>query len=409
MSSEEPALSRKKGAEAAEALLKRLGKGAGLSCLMRQVGFSEGDDHDWRQVVGRVNAVDRSGVWLIFAGEEDVQTLWPAEHYEYDEIDVSPPPPKSKPITQQDLEEEEPSPRKRNRKKPLTAQDAPASDSGNESADGQHPQPKRKARREPQQPITQADQLTSAITTAVSSAVQAALASISTLPRQNTRLADAIVDGDIRDIASGDAGVWTQLVPGLKIPIHTQEETQWAYLDAPLCTIHAQKCAVQPTFTSPQDWAVQATTFRLRKGVTFRTLSPSNEAEYLVQIISELLSNHPRPSRTLKSQWLAPFYLVSRLLHLFILGSSLGGAAAAARFTMEFEKCIHSSDSKLDFGALIAAALAAPATTASAGTAPATPQAQDTVSLQDVYKKIDPSVAQILDANGYKTKAAPRK
>lgn len=365
---------------AAARLAKRLGRNAIVSFLARP----RHEDVDapfapaFQTFRGRVETADRSGLWLEFDSAPGLQQLWPDDRWEYTEITIIPPN-KTRPIAEED-------PTRNRRPRPVAPEDD---------------EPPRRARRQeaPDDQERNPGAIASAIALAVKTAMQemAAERGPAVIQRPGAHTTDA---DDIRDIALGEAGLWTVLVPGLKIPTTLPDDICWAYLDAPAFAAKA----VALGFRGGQEWAERALTFRVSKSVAFRTLALANEADYAVQNLAELVCGGAR--RTTKTHWLAVFSVVARLLQLWIMGSSLGGAAAAARFASEYEKCVANKDSKLDWQSLVQDALAAPTPTSQPQetTKAAQPKAEDTIPKAEVMKRIDDAVAAIVKSN-----RAPRR
>jgi hypothetical protein len=368
--------------------IRKLGKGTRVTFRAAEA-TEEIEPLEFVEFSATVYAIDREGLWLCFDQGPDVDPgmalLWPDPNWLYRDIKVKNPPPKARSVVPEEPEAPKASPAKPRPKKAKRRADSPEPSSDESSESDLMLRPSRN--------IGQ-DKLTKIIADSVAQGVKAALAGGERRP-QRRRLEETLVDDDLRDIANGDAGVWTLLVPGLKLPISPPEDIAWAYLNAPAHTNLAKTGGATLGFNNPQEWAELAMAFRMKMGVSFRTVNFANEADHLVANLADLL--RVTTARTTKNQWLAPLSLVARLLHLFLLGSSLGGSAAATRFTAEYEKVVASNDSKLNFAALVHDALA-----------DKQPQSNDTVQIKDVMQRIDKAVEHLFEANGLKG-ATPKR
>lgn len=293
---------RKRATAAAEALLKKLGKGAGLRCAVRQVGLTTGEEHAWVQISGRVNVIDRSGVWMVFAGEEGVQTLWPAEHYEYDNVTVIAPPPKSRPLPPQENEDDD-EPSQRRRQRPKKAEPQPP----------EPPQSRAKRQRSP--------------STSDSSTSES--------------------DSEEPEIPPADRGVWARVVSGFKVPYEIPDDSRWMYLYA----------SPNDEDLSPEQFKQHAMAFRLRMCASFRSVALAEECDMLLQNLSEIMQ--ARFERKTKREWMAPLWLLARFVVLVLLASSMGGPKASSKFEELYKAAIRSKEGKIDFSTMVEEALAA--------------------------------------------------
>lgn len=146
---------------------------------------------------------------------------------------------------------------------------------------------------------------------------------------------------DIRAVAEGEMGDWQLLCAGLRIPKNIPAETIWMYGSA------------LKAFGDATSWCDAAMRWRIRHAVAFKTLAHASEADNLITSLSELFPIE----RNTRAQYFAYFALLCRLIHLWILGASFGGASAAQKFSETFETVMASDRTKLDLGGLVFDAL----------------------------------------------------
>ncbi|CUG89424.1 unnamed protein product [Bodo saltans] len=146
----------------------------------------------------------------------------------------------------------------------------------------------------------------------------------------------------LEDVVVGDRGVWRRAVPGLKVPIYIPPEQRWMYghLLAP-----QPGTAVVTTTTFMSD----SLQWKTDKSVAFATLARHEEGERLHELLKELID--ARRVRVTKEDWLAFFFVVRRLLHLWVTSSPMGGHSAADVFQKVWDR--QWSLGKLDIGAAI--------------------------------------------------------
>jgi hypothetical protein len=293
--------------EPSERLLKEIRK-AGKDSRLRFLASPLGDETDvpseQAAFLARVETVDRAGIWVEYLeGPDtvrDVQVLWPDPGWRYTNIRFTPAPARSRPI----VREEPPAPT---------------------------PRPKTK-RRSPTPPPSSSDD-----------EVSSNASEHPTVERHSKRSRSADSDSRIRDIATGDRGVWTRVVMGLKIPYEIPDDAAWMYL-----------YAAQPM--SGNAWRQHALAFRLRLGASFRSMTLAEECDHTLALLTEIVDS--KLPRSDKQAWTAPFWLLSRFLQLVLRASSMGGAAAATKFDELFRAAISTKDGKLDVNDCVQQALA---------------------------------------------------
>lgn len=377
MSADDPA-ARQLQVEAAVRLIKRIGRNCVVSFLARQASLGQdGVEHEWKPHRGRAHTVRRDGIWLVYDEDPVTQFLWPAEHYEYDQVHVDPPAPQSRPILPDDAQDEpEDSPPRRARR--------------------QEPR-QRATATTPAEPASPGTQQQEQITTA--ELLELLLSERRKRNRSPSPQASEDEDQLIHDIAVGDKGNWIRLVPGIKIPAEIPEEQGWMFL-------YAWDAVKKKPPMSPVDWHRHAMAFRFNKYCSFRNLAFAEECDNILVILCELMAT--ATPRTTKRQWQAAYALMARCIYLVLLASSMGGSHCAQKFTTEYEAVLASKEGKLDFSSLVDEAMREPAKPEKQAPAPQPqPQsAKDTaaVSMADINARVEKQVRSILDAERKKHK-----
>lgn len=286
--------------------IKKAGKDSRLRFLASPIGDGESDEPvEQAAYLARVETIDRAGIWIEYLEGpdtvKDMQVLWPDPGWRYNNVRLTPAPARTRPI----IREEQPaSPPKRK----------------------EEPRPTRRsaARRSPSPETLSSDD--------------------SSTQRRSTKRSRSIdTDLQIRDIATGDRGVWTRLAAGIKIPYEMPDDLAWMYL-----------YAAKPM--SGATWRQHALAFRLRMCASFRSFNMSEECDHTLTLLSEIVeASTPRAT---KQAWLAPLWLLSRFIQLVLRASSMGGAAAATKFDELFRTATTTKDGKLDVNDCLQQALA---------------------------------------------------
>jgi hypothetical protein len=154
----------------------------------------------------------------------------------------------------------------------------------------------------------------------------------------------------LEEVAMGDRGIWRRAVPGLKIPVYVSPEIAWAfgYLGDP------------PAFDL-QQWTTAALAWKHTMGVSFSSLERADEADCLLTLLVEI--NKTKQVRPAKENWRPYFYIVKKLMQLWITASPMGGTAIADVFLKTFDKAFR--DGKIDMAALVCDAMTREPTTKS--------------------------------------------
>jgi hypothetical protein len=125
-------------------------------------------------------------------------------------------------------------------------------------------------------------------------------------------------DDDIADMASGERGVWKRLVPRIKVPLTTG--TQYG------------------ADSAANIWASSALAFRMKKGIAFRRPPFEREADSLTFIPVEIVKHR----RNTRNERVPIFYLVGRLIALFLIAAPVGGNSVSSRFSTNLDVVLSS-------------------------------------------------------------------
>jgi len=93
------------------AALKKLGKGATIRLTAFEPVFGEDVNQCGAYMAGRLVTADRTGLWIEWlqgpTAQPGVQALWPHEDWRYEDINIIPPPAKTRPVVPSDPETEQ--------------------------------------------------------------------------------------------------------------------------------------------------------------------------------------------------------------------------------------------------------------------------------------------------------------
>ena len=202
-------------------------------------------------------------------------------------------------------------------------------------------------------------------------------------------------DETIRDIASGDKGVWVRVVANLKIPQHVPHEYLWMYLYAHEAVPCKGKRPKNLESLSASAWREHAVAFQLKYSSGFKNVALAEETDNIVTILSEVMEH--RKTRTTKREWCAVFFFVARFIFLILMSSNMGGLASAQNFAAQFDSSINTKEAKLDIADIFNETLRK-----KTETAPAAKPADPPVTTAHLNEKIDTAVKTLLSASATK-------
>jgi hypothetical protein len=140
------------------------------------------------------------------------------------------------------------------------------------------------------------------------------------------------------------------------------------------------------------------------EGVAFRHPPFEREADSLTFILTEIVKH--RLPRNTRDEWVPIFYLLGRLITLFLIAAPAGGNGVSTRFSSNLDAVLSSKECKLDFDALVADAISAEKTNGITSTG--NPKQEQLVPMSAVEGFVE-QVKKLVVQRGRGRGAAPRR